>query len=519
MLKLQFKLWLIFYWLVATAAMPASNLYQQYCANCHGKNRLGLMGPALLPENLGRLSPEQAKQVIRNGRNASQMPAFPQLSTAQIKQLIDDIYTPLTPPPKWEKEQMLATQWLYPNPDTLASQPIFKTQDYLNLFVVVELADHYISLLDGNNFKVITRIKTRPVLHGGPKYSSDGRYVYLSSRNGWISKIDLYNLKTVAEIRAGINTRNIALSADDHYILVGNYFPHNLVILDANDLSPIKIIPVRNDFGQSSRVSAVYTAPPRHSFIVALKDLPEIWEIYYQAPKEPIYQGLVHDYQYQEGIAQTEKFAIRKIHLTHYLDDFFFDQNYQHILGSARSSQTQQPSPVQVVNLFVGRTIAEIPIQGLPHLGSGISWDYNNTRVLATPNLKTGLISIIDQSNWKIIKQLPTLGPGFFLRSHPNSPYAWTDVFFGPNKDAIHIIDKQSLAIVKTLKPIPNKTSAHVEFTKDGRYALLSIWEEDGAIIVYDSHTLEEVTRLPMKKPSGKYNIYLKTRYLEGTSH
>ncbi len=52
---------------------------------------------------------------------------------------------------------------------------------------------------------------------------------------------------------------------------------------------------------------------------------------------------------------------------------------------------------------------------------------------------------MIDFDTWKVIKQIPTLGPGFFLRSHANSRYAWTDVFFGPDNDAIHLIDKQTL--------------------------------------------------------------------------
>ena len=90
---------------------------------------------------------------------------------------------------------------------------------------------------------------------------------------------------------------------------------------------------------------------------------------------------------------------------------------------------------------------------------------------------------------------------------------------FGPNKDAMHVIDKRTLEIVKTLRPSPGKTAAHVEFTRDGKYALLSIWDPDGAVIVYDAETLKEIKRLPMNKPSGKYNVFNKTRYLEGTSH
>jgi dihydro-heme d1 dehydrogenase len=106
-----------------------------------------------------------------------------------------------------------------------------------------------------------------------------------------------------------------------------------------------------------------------------------------------------------------------------------------------------------------------------------------------------------------------------FLRSLENSKYGWVDVFFGPNKDVVHIIDKATLEIIKTLKPSPGKTAAHVEFTKDGRYALLSIWENDGAIVVYDAHSLEEIKRISMNKPSGKYNVYNKITRSSGTSH
>jgi hypothetical protein len=41
----------------------------------------------------------------------------------------------------------------------------------------------------------------------------------------------------------------------------------------------------------------------------------------------------------------------------------------------------------------------------------------------------------------------------------------------------------------------------------------------DGALVIYDAETLVEVKRIPMVKPSGKYNVYNKTRLSEGTSH
>ena len=225
----------------------------------------------------------------------------------------------------------------------------------------------------------------------------------------------------------------------------------------------------------------------------------------------------MHDYRSESGEAapiDTDPFPIRRIRLNDYLDDFFFDPPYQHLIGASRDG-----GKGQVVNLIVGRPIADIELPGMPHLGSGISWEHEDRTVVATPNLKEGAVSIIDMENWQTIKRIDTLGPGFFMRSHENTPYAWVDVFFGEHREALHVIDKRSLEIVKTLRPAPGKTAAHVEFTRDGRYALVSIWDLDGALVIYDAASLEEVKRIPMNKPSGKYNVYNKITLSRGTSH
>jgi hypothetical protein len=41
---------------------------------------------------------------------------------------------------------------------------------------------------------------------------------------------------------------------------------------------------------------------------------------------------------------------------------------------------------------------------------------------MATPNLKEGAITVIDMKDWSTLKTIPTLGPGFFMRSHENTP-------------------------------------------------------------------------------------------------
>ena len=487
-------------------------LYQEHCSACHGANRLGISGPALLPENLHRLRKKNAITTISKGRVATQMLPFAnKLNELQMKSLVDYIFTPLAKKPVWGEAEIRASHVVY-SVDKNITKPIFKA-DPLNIFLVVESGDHHVTVLDGDKFEPIHRFPSRFALHGGPKYNSTGRYVYFTSRDGWISKYDLYQLKMVAEIRVGINARNSAISNDDRVVIVGNYMPNTLVILDAKDLSLLKIIPVVDKKGNPSRVSAVYDARPRDSFVVALKDSPELWEINYQDPAPAGFGEWVHDYREGSGEAISKTFPIRRIYLNSILDDFFFSQDYVHVLSASRKGKGQ------VIDMDLGRQVADLEIPGMPHLSSGITWKRGKQTVLATPNLKEKAVTIIDMKTWKPIKKIPTLGSGFFMRSHEKSPYAWVDVFFGKDKDAMHVIDKKTLEIVKTLRPAPGKTSAHVEFTRDGRYALVSIWEMNGELVVYDAKSLEVVKRIPMKKPVGKYNVFNKITRSAGTSH
>jgi hypothetical protein len=93
-------------------------------------------------------------------------------------------------------------------------------------------------------------------------------------------------------------------------------------MLSAEDLSPLAVLPMTDGEGNSSRVSAVYTAPPRESFIVALKDIPQILEIPYGhiAPDNP---------------------RIKRIELEDYLDDFFFNQEYSVVMGASRPAGSE----------------------------------------------------------------------------------------------------------------------------------------------------------------------------------
>jgi mono/diheme cytochrome c family protein/DNA-binding beta-propeller fold protein YncE len=498
----------------AAQAQEAARLYAGRCAQCHGAERLGGTGPALLPENLERLRRAAAAEVIAKGRAATQMPAFgAELNERELRELVEFIYARPGRAPDWTLEDIRASRRVHALAKPDAARPVYRA-DPKKLFVVVETGDHHVSVLDGERFEPIRRFPTRYALHGGPKFSPEGRFVYFGSRDGWVQKYDLWNLRMVAEVRAGINTRNIAASSDGRFVAVANYLPHTLAILDA-DLNPVKLIPARDAAGtRSSRVSAVYDAAPRKSFVVALKDVRELWEVSYDPAAPDIPAGTIHDYRYREGAFERAFLNPRRTPLEDYLDDFFFTPDYRQLVGASREAAT-----AQVVHLDVRRAIAALPLPGMPHLGSGISWEREGRRLMATPNLREGLVSVIDVGDWKLVRQIPTRGAGFFLRSHEATPYAWVDAFNSAHRDTLQVIDKRTLEVVRELRPAPGRTAAHVEFSADGRHALVSVWEMDGEIVVYDAATFEIVKRLPMRKPSGKYNVHNKITRSEGTSH
>ncbi len=389
------------------------------------------------------------------------------------------------PSAQWGEASIRSSRVETPGSAALPPKPRWQAAP-MNLMVVVEAGDDHVSIVDGDRFEVIHRFASRSALHGEPRFTPDGRFVYFGTRDGWVNKYDLWNLTPVAEVRAGLEMRKLALSGDGQWVIAANDLPRTLVLFDAN-LKLVRSYPAATLDGRSaSRVAVVYDATPRHSFIVAMNDIPELWEISYDPKAEPIFDGLVHDYRMGEGLAKPGFLGVRRTLLDEPVEDFFFDPSYRHVVGSTRS-QGGKPARAQVVNLDVRRRIAEFPLPGMPHLASGISFAWEDTVLLALPNLRDGALTVLESM----------LSPGA--------------------RDTITIIDKRRLEAVAQVRE-PGRTLSHIEFTRDGRYALVSLSEMEGALIVYDAQTFKEIKRLPMSKPVGTYSVGDKLPRFEGSA-
>src|SRR5574340_168681 len=94
----------------AQAAPDVNKLYTEHCASCHGADRLGGTGPALLPENLERLRRPEAIKTIAQGRAASQMAGFSdKLGKDEIEALVGFIYSSLPYTPVWGEKEISAS--------------------------------------------------------------------------------------------------------------------------------------------------------------------------------------------------------------------------------------------------------------------------------------------------------------------------------------------------------------------------------------------------------------------------
>jgi mono/diheme cytochrome c family protein len=73
----------------AGATTPGARLYQAHCATCHGAKGQGFVGPQLAGKVTQKFPNEDDQiAVVTNGRGG--MPAFGgQLSTGQIRQIVD----------------------------------------------------------------------------------------------------------------------------------------------------------------------------------------------------------------------------------------------------------------------------------------------------------------------------------------------------------------------------------------------------------------------------------------------
>ncbi|NPA51337.1 MAG: c-type cytochrome [Aquificae bacterium] len=435
-------------------------LYKKHCASCHGKNRLGKLAPPLLPIFLKKMSLEKFTKVVKNGIPASQMPSFSFLSREQIQALYSYVKKPIKI--SWKKKDIEKSIKILNKKFQL-----YPYKDIKNVTLVVERGKNSIWILEKEN--LLGKFKFSNV-HGGIKFSKTGNYVFVPSRDGWVAKVNIKRGSFVGKVRPCVYLRNIDISQD--YILASCWLPKSLVLLDKKSLKPVKIFKV------GGKISAVYSLYKEPKAVFSFRD------------KTGIY------------LLDLNDFKFRRIDTKSSIVGFFIDPFDRYLIGSSKEEKK-----LFVYDLESGSIVFKNDIPSMPHLFSVAVWYNKGNFYFGTRHISSPILTVWKMYDWSLEKQIKLSGNGFFVRTHPDTPYLWTDV----SSDTLVLINKRNFQ-TKQITPIKGKTFLHTEFSGDGKLAYLSIYDKNGYLLILNSQTLKEVSKFSASLPVGKYNYINKDR-------
>jgi DNA-binding beta-propeller fold protein YncE/cytochrome c553 len=449
--------------------LTAQDVYRRYCAICHGAKRYGDYAPPLIPEFLKRQKDHVLKRVIAKGLPSTQMPPFEQMLTDEE---INSVITYIRQPAhnvKWTEADIKKSRVLFP-PKT-SQIPVSLERE--KVILVVERGTRQIVVFNGQTMKELDRYDVGKI-HGGPKFDGKYEHVYVVTRDGLLTGYNLKKGFLTVKGNIAVNTRNIAVSPDGKFLAVANLLPQNLTVFDPK-LNVLRVFPL------PGKPSGVYQLPRSNSFILALRDTPKLYLLEYPQLK------------------------LKEITLKYPFEDFMFVPGENKLFASSRKHRS-----IYLYNLDSLTLEKTLSIDGFPHLFSATFFKEKGKLFAALNHMHLPQLSIIDMQNLTIEKKIKLKGAGYFVRTHPQSPYLWVDT----NTEEIQLIEKKSLRLLKrTIHPVKGKKAMHIEFDYSGKQALISVWDKEGYVVIYDSRTLKETKRIPFDMPIGKYNAFNKTHF------
>lgn len=514
----------------------SKEVYFQQCAGCHGVLRKGATGKNLEPHwtktaadgtktegGTLALGQERLEKIISFGTEGGMNNFSEILSEQEIKDMATYIQMDAPKPPEWSLEQMRASRKVYVEEKDYPTAPLHG-RNWENFFVVIERDVGKVAIIDGDTKEVITHIPTGYAVHvikasehhNVEHNENPGRFWFTMGRDGKMTKIDLWQTPDkmlVAEVDIAHDARDVAISGDGKYVIGGGYWPPHFVIADAHTMEPLKVVSTRGvdidgNYVEEARVAAIYNTPNESTFLVAVKELGQMWQVDY---------------------SDLDNLRIDKIDSAKFLHDGFFDPTGRYFQIAANAS-----NKMVVVDTKERKLEAMIDVAALPHPGPGANWDDPNCGPVAgTTHLGVGTVTVWGNdpeghpdNAWKTCYEVETDGPGLFVRTHPNSKYVWADQTKHPDPEVqqtIQVIDKATGEIAKSIQITedPGSAAVHFEFNKDGTEVWVSKWnmkdskEPNGEMVIYDAETLEEKARVKgLFAPTGKFNVFNRTNHV-----
>jgi len=365
---------------------------------------------------------------------------------------------------------------------TLTSSPV-NARGTGDLGLFIERASSSAQIIETSTNTSIGRVNELGDLsHASVVYSRDARFAYVFGRDGGLSKVDILKAEISARILQSGNSIGGAISQDGRLVAVSNYEPGGVKVFDADTLALVADIPAT--FGDNqlrSKVIGLVDAP-EHKFVFALWDADEIWVLDMSDPSSPRIQKF-HD------IGRNPYDALITSDGRYYLAGLFGED------GMAMLDLWNLKSGVTRILPNYGKGEQKLPVYKMPHLeGWAVAGD-----LAFVPAVGRHEVLVINLRNWQEAGRIKVHGQPIFVMARPDGRQVWVN-FALPDNDTIQVIDTQTLAVIRKLKP--GKGVLHMEFEPRGEEVWLSVRDEN-RVEVYDTRTFERKTTIPATKPSG----------------
>ncbi|HEX8989427.1 MAG TPA: cytochrome D1 domain-containing protein [Rhodocyclaceae bacterium] len=351
-----------------------------------------------------------------------------------------------------------------------------------DLGIVIERASGSVEVIDTSTRSILGRVEGLGDLsHAAAVFSRDGRYAYVFGRDGGLTKVDLLTLRIDRRILQAGNSIGGAISQDGRYVAVQNYEPGGIKVFDAATLEPVADVPA--SFGSEGKRSKVVGLAdlPGARFAYALFDAGEIRVTDLSDPAHPVTERFAAGRQPYDGLVTPDG--------RHYLAGLFGEDGIA-MLDTWHADQGSR----RILDHY-GRGEEKLPVFKMPHLRG---WSVAGTRAYL-PAVGHHELLVVDTTTWKEVGRIPVKGQPVFAIARPDGRQVWVN-FALPDNNWVQVIDTESGRVVKTFEA--GRAILHMEFTPRGEAVWLSSRDED-RIYVYDTASLQLLSTLPAKSPSG----------------
>jgi DNA-binding beta-propeller fold protein YncE len=385
----------------------------------------------------------------------------------------------------------------------------------------VEMVGSY-TFLDMKNFKILKRLKNagdrvHVVKFGREEWPEHKRrFAVGMSRDCWLSKIDLYSMQIVRQIKIGVDCRSAAFDKDGKYVVAASKDPGHVVILEADTFKVLKVIPM---LGASKffptpmigRQGAILTTDLGY-WLVNVKDAEQVLVIDYRDPSFPIVHVFSSYDPNKKGRSVKVKIGDKEYDVTgigkspHELNKLDKEGRYVAVTG-------QESDTITIVDVKNFEVVNVVPCGRKPHPGPGtlVPGKYFLTNAIAEGKITVINLQTMDVEKYITYPKEFPADTGGGLYSTPPLPdgtipkgLAWFDTTFNMNKGVfavdIHLLDVATRppqpAIFAPNKP--GKWAMHPGHTPDGRY-VISALERTDAVYKVDAETGEIVGKIELK--------------------